>query len=114
MRDCLVLIFIALRRAQWTRVARKWACAFALVTCIASPSRGQGDLIEQANDALTKRDYNTAITKYDQLIRRYPKLAPAYLNRGLAYKGKGDYDKAIANYNEAIRLEPESANAYRT
>jgi tetratricopeptide (TPR) repeat protein len=112
MRCCLLLIFTALRRGQWDRAACKWACVFSLVVCIASPCRGQGDLIDQADDALTKGDYNTAITKYDQLIRRYPKLAPAYLNRGLAYQRKGDYDKAIANYNEAIRLEPESANTY--
>jgi tetratricopeptide (TPR) repeat protein len=112
MRACLLRPFSALRSGQWTRGGGKWACAFALVLCIASPCRGQDDLIEQADAALTNGDYNKAITKYDELIRRYPKLAPAYLNRGLAYQRKGDYDKAIANYNEVIRLEPEYANAY--
>jgi tetratricopeptide (TPR) repeat protein len=39
-------------------------------------------------------------------------LAPAYNNRGEAYRAKGDTDRAIADYNQAMTLDPKYLNAY--
>jgi tetratricopeptide (TPR) repeat protein len=37
--------------------------------------------------------------------------AEAYLDRGVAYGGKGDYDRAIADFEAALRINPNDANA---
>jgi tetratricopeptide (TPR) repeat protein len=48
----------------------------------------------------------------DEAVRRNPKDAEAYFNRGCEYYDKGDYDRAIADYTEALRLNPNYAYAY--
>jgi tetratricopeptide (TPR) repeat protein/DNA-binding winged helix-turn-helix (wHTH) protein len=52
------------------------------------------------------------IADYDEAIRRDPKSAAAFYNRGDAYQGARDFDRAIADYSEAIRLDPKLARAY--
>ena len=76
------------------------------------PSADDLALIREALDAGEQRDYDQAIAKYSELIRRHPTLKEAYYNRGRAYEAKGDYAKAIEDYNEAIRLDPQYAVAY--
>ena len=49
------------------------------------------------------------MAEYDQAIQLKSDYAEAYVNRGLAYAGKGDYDRAIADYDEAIQLQPDLA-----
>ena len=44
---------------------------------------------------------------------RPPKLASAYLNRGVAYYTKGDYDRAITDYSRASELDPKNADLFR-
>ena len=57
-------------------------------------------------------DRQRAIADYSEVIRLYPKYAPAYLGRGLAYAYKNEYDRVIADFSEAIRLDPNLAVAY--
>jgi tetratricopeptide (TPR) repeat protein len=38
-----------------------------------------------------------------------PRFAPAFFNRGNAWRAKGDDDRAIADLHEAIRLNPNFA-----
>jgi tetratricopeptide (TPR) repeat protein len=57
--------------------------------------------------------YNKAIADYSGAIKLNPVDAKAYVNRGLAYAGKGKYDKAITDYNRAIYLDPDNIEAYR-
>ena len=38
-------------------------------------------------------------------------LAPAFINRGVAYFAKKNYDRAIADYDQGIRLKPDCATA---
>src|SRR5262249_54047897 len=61
----------------------------------------------------SKREYDTAITDYNEAIRLDPTLAAAFNHRGNAHYAKGDDDRAIADYNEAIRLDPQFVLAYR-
>jgi tetratricopeptide (TPR) repeat protein len=56
-------------------------------------------------------DFDKVITDYTEVIRRQPKLARAYYDRGIAYL-RSDYDKAIADFSEAIRLEPNDSKAH--
>jgi tetratricopeptide (TPR) repeat protein len=47
-----------------------------------------------------------------ELIRRNPRNASAYYNRGFEYNAKGDLDRAIADYTKAIEIDPKFAMAY--
>ncbi len=64
-------------------------------------------------------NYDRAISDYTEAIRaetlagyRDARLAPIYLNRGLAHFSKPDLDRAIADYTEAIRLDRKFARPY--
>ena len=59
-----------------------------------------------------KRDFDRAISDYDEAIKLNPEYAVAFNNRGIAYKEKGDLDRAISDYDEAIKLNPEYADAF--
>ncbi len=59
-----------------------------------------------------KGDANPAIATASEAIRRDPRDANAYYNRGNAYAASGDNERAIADYTAAIRLDPAHANAY--
>ncbi len=56
--------------------------------------------------------YDKAIATYARIIKRKPKDANAYFNRGLAYKNAGLADPALADYDTAIRLDPSHHKAY--
>ncbi|MCH8154681.1 MAG: peptidoglycan-binding protein [Proteobacteria bacterium] len=56
--------------------------------------------------------YDQAIATYSRMIKRQPKDANAYFNRGLAYKNAGLADRALADYDAAIRLDPSHQKAY--
>jgi len=58
---------------------------------------------EKGNAALAKNDNTQAIASYNEALRLNPKLAEAYVNRGLAYENLGDHDRTIADCTEAIR-----------
>ena len=73
----------------------------------------QSDMaLARGTEALSKHNYDLAITNYSEAIRLRPDFAEAFNNRGYAYYHKGDWDKAIIDYNEAIRLKPDYAKAY--
>ena len=58
-------------------------------------------------------NYNKAIADCTGAIKLNPLDAKAYVNRGLAYAGKGIYDKAITEYTRAIYIDPDNIEAYR-
>lgn len=49
-----------------------------------------------------KGDYDRAIAKLDDAIRRSPELCPAWFHRGLAWQGKGKPDRALADLQTVI------------
>jgi Tfp pilus assembly protein PilF len=59
-----------------------------------------------------KKEFDLALSDYNDAIRIDPKSTLAYYNRGNTWAAKQDYDKAIADYNEAIRLDPKYVAAY--
>ncbi len=61
-----------------------------------------------------KGDNDRAIPDYNEAIRLNPRVAVAYVARGIALQASGDNDRAIADFYEAIRLKPQDADAYKS
>ena len=66
------------------------------------------------NDCLNSKDHELRILGCKAMIRRNPKDAVAYHNRGDAYGLNGDIDRAILDYTKAIELNPNYAAAYNS
>ena len=59
-----------------------------------------------------KQDLGTAQALFSKAIAADPKLATAWLNRGVVFARQRDYEQAITNYNEAERLNPKLVDIY--
>ncbi len=57
-------------------------------------------------------DYRTAVSIWDDNIRKCPASRRAYLERGLVYAKLGEYDWAIRDLDQAIKLNPKHAKLY--
>ena len=57
--------------------------------------------VRQAVDAVVNRDYDLAISCFNEEIRQHPREAVAFANRGNAFVGKGELDRAIADFSQA-------------
>ena len=53
-----------------------------------------------------------AVAACTTAIRKNPKDAKLYVQRGVAWSQTGDYDYAIGDFSKAIRLDPGNALAY--
>lgn len=61
------------------------------------------------------KKYDDAIKECSRQINgetRVDDVGIAYVNRGLAYVGKGQYDLAVDDYTTAIKAKPNYENAY--
>jgi tetratricopeptide (TPR) repeat protein len=52
------------------------------------------------------------ITLWEDVVRKSPHNAKAYVNRGNAYASKDNFDQAFTDYSKAIEIEPNEAQAY--
>ena len=59
---------------------------------------------------MNKREFDRALSEYDEAIRLDPRNGMAYSGRGCASTEKGEFDRAIASFDEAIRLDPKIAS----
>ena len=59
-----------------------------------------------------KQDLGTAQALFSKAIAADPKLATAWLNRGVVFARQRDYEQAITNYNEAEKLDPKLVDIY--
>ena len=57
-------------------------------------------------------EYDQAFSELTRAIEIDPKLARAYVIRGIAYEDKGKHDLAIANFTKLIEIKPTDARAY--
>src|SRR5271168_4060166 len=85
------------------------------ITCfvlLVLPIFALADDFERGKDALTKNNYELAISYFSSCIQENPKKAAAFIGRGAAYSGQKEYDKAIEDFSEALRLETKYASAF--
>jgi tetratricopeptide (TPR) repeat protein len=68
---------------------------------------------DAAPDCSQDKDIDLRIDGCTRFIKKNPKIASAYENRGLAYLDKGDWDRAIADATNAIRRNPRYGAAYQ-
>ena len=71
---------------------------------------------KKATDALTKRDFPTAIKLFTEILDsgRLPKswLAPTLYFRGKAYRSSRQFDKAVTDYEAAVAADPKMDVAF--
>ena len=71
-------------------------------------------LIQEGAKLQYQRDYQGAISKYNEAIKINPNYSAAYISRANAYKYSSQYDNAIKDYDKAIELDPNNANIYNS
>jgi tetratricopeptide (TPR) repeat protein len=76
------------------------------------PSLAVADDFERGMTALSKGDFDKAITCFTAHIRSNPKDAAGFNHRGYAYARKKEYNRAIRDYSEAIRLDPNNYSSF--
>ena len=59
-----------------------------------------------------EKEYDRAISDYNEAIRIDPGDALFFNQRGSAFLQKGDYDRAIQEFSEAIELNPNDARSF--
>ncbi len=65
-------------------------------------------------DTICADELEEAINKYSEAIRKNPKDADAFNERGILWIEKGESDKAIKDVTEAIRLNPLHSDAFNS
>ncbi len=66
----------------------------------------------QAVAKLSKADYKGSLAAFNRAIQIDPKLAEAYLGRGMVYSSLRNRPEALKNFNQAIKLDASFAEAY--
>lgn len=62
--------------------------------------------------AFNAKQYDEAITQFNQVVALSPTCLECYLNLGAAHAAKQQYAESEAAYKKAIELKPDSADAY--
>jgi tetratricopeptide (TPR) repeat protein len=61
-----------------------------------------------ADEALSRQDYDLAISDYKKVLKVSPSFAPAWNNLGTAWFAKSEYAKASGAFLEALRFQPRN------
>jgi tetratricopeptide (TPR) repeat protein len=70
------------------------------------------DFFLQADDKLSRGDYEGAIEDFNQVLRLNPSYEAAYTSRGVTQVNLGGKKGAIEDLTQAIRINPNNVRAY--
>lgn len=70
-----------------------------------------GQLMVEGRNALEKLDFNTALDRFDAVIKRAPELAEGWNKRATVYYVMGDFEASIRDIQHVLRLEPRHFGA---
>ncbi len=80
-----------------------------IVGCLAAGSvraeHKSNPVMVEGDNAYKAGNYDLAVSKYTEALKRNPKDPVANNDRGLAYKERKQYAEAIADFTEALRLK---------
>ncbi|MBL8796681.1 MAG: tetratricopeptide repeat protein [Planctomycetia bacterium] len=91
---------------------RLLAVALVLVVLPGCGGDKAAALLSQGDQAMEVKDYDLALSCFDDYVKARPAEAAGYIRRGRVYRERGQLDKSIADYTEAIKLDPGSRLAY--
>jgi len=66
--------------------------------------------MKQGQQAYNTRDYDEAISRYEQIAEKYPTFATAHYYMGLAYRAAGNLRQAAASFRKASNVNKENSN----
>jgi tetratricopeptide (TPR) repeat protein len=69
-------------------------------------------MLEHSLSKLKRGKYEEAVSGFTDVLRAYPYVAEAYLNRGSARAALNDIDGALKDYEQAIKLNPNALESY--
>jgi len=70
----------------------------------------QNNLLQQANEAYAKGDFQTAADSYEELLKTNGESATVYYNLGSSYYKLNKIAPSILNYERALLLEPGNSD----
>ncbi|MBW4615409.1 MAG: tetratricopeptide repeat protein [Desmonostoc vinosum HA7617-LM4] len=70
------------------------------------------DYYKQGHAAYKIKDYEQAITNFNQAILQNPQYAKTYVNRGNARYNLKDYEGAVVDYTQALKINPNEIKAF--
>ncbi|ACC81918.1 tetratricopeptide repeat protein [Nostoc punctiforme] len=70
-------------------------------------SRKAGLLVEQGNLLDAAKEYEAAITSYNQALKFQPDYYQAWNNQGKALRNLGRYEEALASFEQALKFQPD-------
>jgi tetratricopeptide (TPR) repeat protein len=68
-------------------------------------------MLEQAHNAMEKKEFQRALAILDRLIERYPTFAEAWNRRGAVYWELGNYQQSADDSERALALNPNHYGA---
>jgi tetratricopeptide (TPR) repeat protein len=86
------------------------ACLF--VTGCRDKSAAAADHYDRGEAHYLDGEYDQAFSELTKAIEIDPRLARAYVIRGVAYNDKDEFDLAIADFTKLIEITPTDAHAY--
>lgn len=69
------------------------------------------DVLHEGSDAMSRRDFPTALEKFNLLIDKKPEFAEGWNKRATLYYLMGDYKASIADIDHVLELEPRHFGA---